>query len=524
MAHTTGITSSASSAVVQSQSGKNEMAVRSSENGVGAKKSTPGSFFTKRTAMLFFVAAYIFLKHQDDFARQNAAATLQVRNRIARNLKANTEAAPSDEELEYYEDGDESHGDSEESYEDPEEGYEDPEEGYENPVLAYEDPEEGYENPELVYEDPEEAYESHPQEIYKHHPEEMYEEYEEEGYSDDEREEEEYEGRPAEKEVYEGETDEEMDGERYLGEEEEEDEVEHDGGEEEDEDRDDDGDYQKPVQQNMPIRIPKDALVDESMPILDVQCKSLSKVSEKEDTAAYPLKREDLIREISKFSDWNTFMESVKYEWDQLKVDLQQSRKEWMHKKDNEWSEWMRLIENKWSVYGKVAPDEELDGSVVEPDLGDGIWSDYFKIVVKGQIDSNFEKWLNDTQSNLFNILLKGVGEFKDRKTKGWLVCQWNDKEGGFDYNKYGRMSTQKFLNLAQSREWYHENPNIEEQRKELMLWFFHKENEYLGYEWQNWADWKNEKLHSVKLLCSKLSWGRLDEEEWDKFLSEIKL
>ncbi|ANQ07139.1 Uncharacterized protein PCOAH_00015380 [Plasmodium coatneyi] len=153
------------------------MAVRSSESGVGAKKSTPGSFFTKRTAMLFFVAAYIFLKHQDDFASQNAAATLQVSNRIARNLKANTETAPSEEELEYYEDGDENHGDGEEAYEDPEEAYES---------------------------HPEEAYESHPQEISKHHPEEMYEEYEEEGYSNDEQEEEvseeEDEERPAEKE------------------------------------------------------------------------------------------------------------------------------------------------------------------------------------------------------------------------------------------------------------------------------------------------------------------------------------
>ncbi|ANQ07980.1 Uncharacterized protein PCOAH_00021230 [Plasmodium coatneyi] len=127
------------------------MAVRSSESGVDEKKNgIPGGsscFFTKRTAMLFFVLAFIFLKHQDDFARQNAAATLQVRNRIARNLKANTETAPSEEELESHEDDEENYG---------------------------------------------------------NHPEEMYEEYEEEGYSDDEQEEEvseeEDEERPAEKE------------------------------------------------------------------------------------------------------------------------------------------------------------------------------------------------------------------------------------------------------------------------------------------------------------------------------------
>ncbi|ANQ06036.1 Lysophospholipase-like protein [Plasmodium coatneyi] len=71
------------------------MSVRSSESGVGAKKSIRGSFFTKKVALLSVVAAYIFLKHQDDFGRQNGPATLKPNNRVARNLTLETEEAPS---------------------------------------------------------------------------------------------------------------------------------------------------------------------------------------------------------------------------------------------------------------------------------------------------------------------------------------------------------------------------------------------------------------------------------------------
>ncbi|ANQ10501.1 Uncharacterized protein PCOAH_00048100 [Plasmodium coatneyi] len=380
---------------MQSQSGKGRrngktVSATNEENSTH-EKSTPGSFFTKRTAMLFFVAAYIFLKHQDDFARQNAAATLQ----------------EEVHEVEY-----------------PEEEFED-----------------------------EEAIEGE-------------EEEKEESYKDDQ-------------------------------------------------------DYQIPVQQNMPIRIPKDELVDESIPVFDIQYKDLLKVKVEGGNAVYPLKPEDLSTEVSKFTDWNGFKQSLEHDWEKLKVKLYDSRKQVMREKNDKWAGSIRLIENKWSEYGKLLTEGQY-GSFRKYWRSDENWEEWFEREVKSEIDSKLQKWLDDTKFNLFQILLKDVEQFKELKIKGWLAYQWKMNERDTDYKSFGLMTTSKFLNLAQSRGWYHANPNIDKQRRELMLWFFHKENEYLGYEWQKWDEWKNEKIQAVKLLCEKFSGGCLDEIEWNGFVNQI--
>ncbi|CAA9989795.1 Plasmodium exported protein, unknown function [Plasmodium knowlesi strain H] len=82
---------------MQSQCGSYQIVGAGEERKMDEKKSTQrSSFFTKRTAMLFFVLACIFLKHQDDFSRQGVNAPLQVDNIVGRNLasKETEEATP----------------------------------------------------------------------------------------------------------------------------------------------------------------------------------------------------------------------------------------------------------------------------------------------------------------------------------------------------------------------------------------------------------------------------------------------
>ncbi|CAA9988831.1 Plasmodium exported protein, unknown function [Plasmodium knowlesi strain H] len=83
---------------MQSQCGSCQIVGAKQERKMDEKKSTQrSSFFTKRTAMLFFVVACIFLKHQDDTPRQGVNAPLQVDNIVCRNLGSTEteEEAPS---------------------------------------------------------------------------------------------------------------------------------------------------------------------------------------------------------------------------------------------------------------------------------------------------------------------------------------------------------------------------------------------------------------------------------------------
>eukprot|EP00366_Plasmodium_knowlesi_P000180 XP_002257677.1 blood stage membrane protein, putative [Plasmodium knowlesi strain H] len=269
------------------------------------------------------------------------------------------------------------------------------------------------------------------------------------------------------------------------------------------------------VHDKIQIKIPRDEFVNESIPILDTQWKNLPNVDIEGKNALYPLKPEDLEKEVSKFTDWNAFKRSLEEDWEKLEVKLCESSKWLMQKKNNEWSNWIQLVKSKWSVHGKVPNEEELDGSVVEPDWSYGTWGSCFKTQVYPRINSQLKNWLDDTHSNLFKFLVKGLVEVEDRKIKGWLMYHWKMNEEDDDYKTFGIMPTAKFLNLAQSRQWYHDNPHIDKQRRELMLWFSHRENEYLGPEWENWTYWKNEKINAVKLLCAELSRGCMAEGKW---------
>ncbi|CAA9989794.1 Plasmodium exported protein, unknown function [Plasmodium knowlesi strain H] len=102
MAHTNEIIiNGASSRSMQSQCGSYQIVGAGEERKMDEKKSTQrSSFFTKRTAMLFFVLACIFLKHQDYAPRQGVSTLLQVRNKVGRNLRTNDENAPIEEEEE----------------------------------------------------------------------------------------------------------------------------------------------------------------------------------------------------------------------------------------------------------------------------------------------------------------------------------------------------------------------------------------------------------------------------------------
>ncbi|CAA9990955.1 Plasmodium exported protein, unknown function [Plasmodium knowlesi strain H] len=97
MAHTNEIIiNGASSRSMQSQCGNYQIVTARQERKMDERKSTQrSSFFTKRTAMLFFVVACIFLKHQDDARRQGVNASLQVHNKVGRNLSSKEEATPS---------------------------------------------------------------------------------------------------------------------------------------------------------------------------------------------------------------------------------------------------------------------------------------------------------------------------------------------------------------------------------------------------------------------------------------------
>ncbi|ANQ06055.1 Uncharacterized protein PCOAH_00002320 [Plasmodium coatneyi] len=77
--------------VFPSQGGRIPIAQASQKNRMDGKKASGSSFFfTKRNAMLFFVLAFIFLKHQEDFRRQDVNAPLQLHDSVGRKL-ASTE-------------------------------------------------------------------------------------------------------------------------------------------------------------------------------------------------------------------------------------------------------------------------------------------------------------------------------------------------------------------------------------------------------------------------------------------------
>ncbi|CAA9990299.1 Plasmodium exported protein, unknown function [Plasmodium knowlesi strain H] len=489
---------------MQSQCGSYQFVGTREERKMDEKKSTQrSSFFTKKTAILFFVAAYIFLKHQDDAPRQGVSTSLQVRNQVGRILRTNEENAPMEEEElggEVYEDDEEIHRHTQHAYEEPYGNYENPGEGYEDPRVYYELPYGNYENPgEVIY------------------------------YYDEQEGEYEYERRKGlnrgmkQGGVY---PEDEWGVGHYHGAEDSYEDDSYDDDSYEDDSYEDDAyeEEEEPVHEKIQIRIPRDELVDENTPIFDLQHKYLSMAPKGEkEKALYPLKPEDLQTEVSKFTDWNAFKKTFEEDWETLEVKLRESSKWLMQKKNNEWSNWIQLVKNKWSVHGKVPNEEELDESVVEPDSSNGTWDSCFKTQVYPTINAQLKNWFDDTYSYLFKLLLKGLVEIEDKKMKGWLMYHWKMNEEDDDYKTFGDMPTAKFLNLVQSQEWYLDNPHIDKQRRELMLWFFHKINDYLGKEWENWNYWKNEKMHEVKLLCEKFAKGCLNEEEWNKFLSEIK-
>ncbi|KJP90317.1 hypothetical protein AK88_00165 [Plasmodium fragile] len=145
-------------AASQCRNGKTHSASRKRSETDGTRAHR--SLFSKTAAILFAVAC-IFLKHQDDFERQEEyVAKVQVYNRAARKLAMTIEeGTPSDEELEVEEMDMEQYGDDEQTYEG---AYEDVEEPYEEP---YEDAEEGiYSNEQWEEEGEEDDYEEQEEE------------------------------------------------------------------------------------------------------------------------------------------------------------------------------------------------------------------------------------------------------------------------------------------------------------------------------------------------------------------------
>ncbi|ANQ09892.1 Uncharacterized protein PCOAH_00040510 [Plasmodium coatneyi] len=99
MVHSSRTTTTANGALqggLPSQGSRIPFAQASQKNKMDGKKASGSSlFFTKRTAMLFFVLAFIFLKHQEDFRRQDVNAPLQLHKSIGRNLASAEVATPS---------------------------------------------------------------------------------------------------------------------------------------------------------------------------------------------------------------------------------------------------------------------------------------------------------------------------------------------------------------------------------------------------------------------------------------------
>ncbi|ANQ10620.1 Blood-stage membrane protein [Plasmodium coatneyi] len=452
MVHSKKIISSASSGALPSQSCKERrngktVSATNEENSTHEKKE-PGSFFTKRTAMLFFVAAYIFLKHQHDFAKQNGAAIVQVGNRVARNLAMNKQHGPSEEELEL-EEMELSQGgypykgyeDPYEGYEDPYEDYEDPYEDYEDPYEAYEDPEEAYGNPEEGYEDPYEAY-GDPYEGY--HPYKTY-------------------GNPYET-------------------------YEYDEG---------------------PYECDEEEYSDEELQV-------------EHETAGHALKVEQDIMDESKYADLNTFLQSLEDEWVKLELKLFDARENWIEEKNKEFSKWVNVILSKWMKYSGISTTGSHPDASRKLDWNNDTWKKWFNEKVKSEIDLKLEKWLDEKHSDFFNIFVKNMGLFKSKKIKGWLMYHWKMNEGGYRCKSYERMATPELVNLVKSRRWYHANPNIDKQRKELMEWFLLKEKECIKQEQVTWSKWESVQRSTINSMCTTFSGKRLTEAEWDKFLCEI--
>ncbi|KMZ99350.1 hypothetical protein PVNG_04608 [Plasmodium vivax North Korean] len=245
---------------------------------------------------------------------------------------------------------------------------------------------------------------------------------------------------------------------------------------------------------------------------------------EEEETAVYPLKPEDFAKEDSQSTEWLTFIQGLEGDWERLEVSLNKARERWMEQRNKEWAGWLRLIENKWSEYSQISTKGKDPAGLRKREWSDEKWKKWFKAEVKSQIDSHLKKWMNDTHSNLFKILVKDMSQFENKKTKEWLMNHWKKNERGYGSESFEVMTTSKLLNVAKSREWYRANPNINRERRELMKWFLLKENEYLGQEWKKWTQWKKVKFFVFNSMCTTFSGKRLTKEEWNQFVNEIKV
>ncbi|CAA9990590.1 Plasmodium exported protein, unknown function [Plasmodium knowlesi strain H] len=468
MAHTNEIiVNGASERSMQSQCGNYQIVGARQERKMDEQKSTQrSSFFTKKTAMLFFVLAYIFLKHQDDAPRQGVNASLPLCKGVGRILASKERATPSGGKFQLgrgaYDNGVEIHRYIQHYYEDPEEDYENPEEDYDDPYEVYDDLYEAYDDPYGNYADPY-GNDADPYGNYA----DPYGNYADPygNYADP-----------------------------Y-------------------------GNYADPYGN---YADPYGNYEDDEEPYSDEEIEGEDEGSE-EETEGDSSEEEYDAMDVSKYEDWNTFKQSLEADWGKFEMKLFKAKETWMEQKNKELSKWLSLVQNRWNKYCEIPTTGEDPGNLRKQDWSSCEWIKWFNAKVKCPIHAQLEKWLDENHSNLFNILVKHMAQFKCKKIKGWLMYHWKMNEEDDDYETYAVMPTLKFLDLVQSRKWYHANPNIDKQRKELMEWFLLKEKEYVKKEQVDLSHWENIKHSSINSMITTFSEKRLTEKEWNKFLSEIK-